>query len=190
MNYKVILLGDSTVGKTCIANVANLNIFPTDANPTVGANVLTLSYQYGSTDIKLTIWDTAGQEKYRCLAPMYYRNINCAVIIYSILDRKSFESVDYWLDSLQRELVSMPILYLVGNKTDLAEHREVREEEAQEYALRNNMTYLEVSALKDHESVHGLFERISKSAKTLFDERNAKVTPILLEEKKQSKCSC
>lgn len=188
MNYKVILLGDSTVGKTCMATVASQSIFPRDANSTVGANVLNLNYQFDNAEVKLTVWDTAGQEKYRCLAPMYYRNLDCAVIIYSIDSRKSFEAADFWIDSLQRELPTMPLLYLVGNKRDLENQREVPTDEAQEYAKRNNMVFFEISALTSAESVTEIFRSIAKDAKVKLDAQKVAAQPIRIEEKESGCC--
>lgn len=99
------------------------------------------------TMIKLEIWDTAGQERYKSLAPMYYRNAHCALVVYDISEKESFENAKSWIRELQRHADANIIISLVGNKLDLAEtSRAVSPEEGQQYAESEGLMFMEVSA--------------------------------------------
>jgi len=129
---------------------------------TIGAAFLTQTVLLeDQTSIKFEIWDTAGQERYKSLAPMYYRNANCAVVVYDITQPTSFEKAKTWIRELQRQADPSIIIAICGNKSDLAPRRQVTEEEAKKYAEEEGLMWSETSA-KTGEGVQEVFNNIAK----------------------------
>lgn len=144
---KVVFLGESAVGKTSIINRYSQGEFVPDQSSTIGAcftmKKVTLE---NNTEIKLKIWDTAGQERFRALTPMYYRDAQIAILVFAIDDRNSFEKLPNWIDDLHRDTKVMPPLIIVANKTDLKDKKQVTTEEAEEFAEKSGVSYMECSA--------------------------------------------
>ncbi|KAJ1255443.1 hypothetical protein BS78_K218400, partial [Paspalum vaginatum] len=162
-NFRVkqVLLGDSSVGKSCIVLRFVRGQFDPTSKVTVGASFLsqTLALE-DSTAVKFEIWDTAGQERYAALAPLYYR-AGAAIAVYDITSSESFNKAQYWMKELQKHGSADMIMALVGNKADLHENRTVTSQEAQDYVERNNMFFIETSA-KKADNINQLFEKIAK----------------------------
>jgi Rab family protein len=119
-SYKIVLLGDSSVGKTSLVHRFINNRFDTDIPNTIGAAFITKDYTSNGAPIKFEIWDTAGQERYRSLTPMYYRNARLALICFDMSNLLSFDRAKYWIDQLELVKENHDIaIKLVGNKTDL-----------------------------------------------------------------------
>eukprot|EP00877_Chromochloris_zofingiensis_P000587 jgi/Chrzof1/10529/Cz05g02050.t1 len=110
--------------------------------------------------IKFEIWDTAGQERYLSLAPLYYRGAHAAAIVYDITSMETFEKAKYWISELQKNASGGIVMVLVGNKTDLADSRQVSEEEARAFADKNAMVFVESSA-KTAANVSEIFESVA-----------------------------
>jgi small GTP-binding protein len=146
IEFKVVLVGASGVGKSCIAQRGTSGVYDGSTQPTLGASYTAKSIVINKRLVRLLIWDTAGQERYRGITPMYYRNSAAAVIIYSIAERSTFLDADAWIESLRDKLPSDALLYLVGNKSDLEDQREVTPDEGQDKAAAMNATFYEVSA--------------------------------------------
>lgn len=163
-SLKAVLMGESTVGKTSIVNVANTGEFTDGFRPTVGAFFLTNRYIFDNVSCTLNIWDTAGQERYRALAPMYFRDMNMACIIYAIDSRQSFEAVENWYRAIADEMQNIPTLYLIGNKKDLLDQRAVSLEEGSELAEKLGATFFEVSAKSDRREISEIFEKMARDA--------------------------
>ena len=146
---KCVFLGDSGVGKTCILNYFVNGTFSKDSTPTIGAAYVSKTIIYDKKQCDLMVWDTAGQEMYRGLAPMYYRNAKAAFLVYDITSKKSFEAVSYWANELSKNSVREDevAVIVVGNKVDREDDREVATEVAQEQADQLNAKFFEVSAL-------------------------------------------
>jgi len=168
---KVIVLGDSAVGKTSIAMRFIENRFPESHIVTLGAKFEQprISLKNGGS-LKINLWDTSGEEKFRTLLPIYFRNINGALLIYDIKDKKSFESIEYWLSVLdgyaRKESI---VLYLVGNKNDIQPvDREVPTEIAQKFAEANGMLFTEVSA-KTGEGIADIFSLLAEQLVKKFN---------------------
>ncbi|KAH7430384.1 hypothetical protein KP509_09G096600 [Ceratopteris richardii] len=159
---KLVLLGDSGVGKSCIVLRFVRGQFDPASKVTVGASFLsqTIALQDSST-VKFEIWDTAGQERYASLAPLYYRGAGAAVIVYDITSPETFEKAQYWVRELQKFGSANIVMALVGNKSDLHASRKVSTQIAQEYADSNGMFFIETSA-KTAENINQLFEEIGK----------------------------
>jgi small GTP-binding protein len=145
-DVKLVLVGNTNVGKTSIVQNAITGQFTADSSSTLGASYSTKSFQIESRVIRLQIWDTAGQEKYRGMTPMYYHNAQVALIVYSIVERETFEAVDNWLKSLKDNADPGILLFIVGNKTDLADQRQVSNEEGAKKAETAGAEFAEVSA--------------------------------------------
>jgi small GTP-binding protein len=143
---KLVLVGNTNVGKTSIVKTAITGSFTGDATSTLGASYSTKSFQINSRNIRLQIWDTAGQEKYRGMTPMYYHNAQVALVVYSVADRETFDAVDGWIKSLKDNADSNIITFVIGNKTDLSDQRQISSDEGNEKATRAGAEFAEVSA--------------------------------------------
>ena len=121
LNYKLIIIGDSAVGKTSITYRATTGVFSDKCAPTIGYEYFNFLVKYKSKIIKLEIWDTCGQEAYRSLIKTFFNNTSLAVIVYAINSRDSFDSIEEWIRTL-RNLCSPKIrIFLIGNKNDIKE---------------------------------------------------------------------
>lgn len=142
---KLVLLGDSGVGKTSIFTRWTEDQVDANHAPTIGSAVKNLPYEYGDDIWDLQIWDTAGQETYRSTAPIYCRNANGALIVFDLTNKKTFEECDEWLEILRNQCGECEVV-LVGNKADLEGDRVVPRERVQEYAKKIDAHYFETSA--------------------------------------------
>ncbi|KAG6765195.1 hypothetical protein POTOM_029216 [Populus tomentosa] len=147
LRVKLVLLGDSGVGKSCIVLRFVRGQFDPTSKVTIGASFLsqTIALQ-DSTTVKFEIWDTAGQERYAALAPLYYRGAAVAVIVYDITSPETFNKAQYWVKELQKHGSPDIVMALVGNKADLQEKREVPTQDGIDYAEKNGMFFMETSA--------------------------------------------
>ncbi len=162
--FKLVLLGESAVGKSSIVYRFIKDQFDEFRESTIGAAFLTQSIQLDpQTTVKFEIWDTAGQERYKSLAPMYYRNANCAVVVYDITNELSLLKAKYWVNELKKYSLKNKdiVIALVGNKTDLSSERKVDKNVAFEYSREENLLFFEVSA-KSGEGVYQVFEQIAR----------------------------
>ena len=156
--FKLVLLGDSAVGKSSLVLRFVRGQFFEYQESTIGAAFLTKSVpEHG---VKFEIWDTAGQERYHSLAPMYYRGAAAAVVVYDLTSQDSFARAQAWLRELQQQDNPNLVMALAGNKADLADQRQVPEAEARAYAEQNGLLFFETSA-KTAANVEAVFNEIA-----------------------------
>ncbi|NXA39177.1 RAB17 protein, partial [Eudromia elegans] len=157
--YKVVLLGNTSVGKSSLAYRYVKNDFK-ESLPTVGCSFFTQMLCLEATTIKMEIWDTAGQEKYHSVCHLYYRGAHAALLVYDITSKETLSRAKLWLQELEKEFFHDEIVIaLVGNKTDLAAEREVTAEEGEEFAKSRNLLFMETSA-KSNYQVNELFTAV------------------------------
>ena len=147
LNFKIIIIGDSGVGKSCLSLRATKNVFESLYSPTIGFEFMTFFIKVDKKPIKLQIWDTCGQEVYRSLISSFYNNSSLAIVVYSIDNEESFNNLEFWLNELKTKGNPDINLFLIGNKADLEDNRKVSKEAAQEFAENNKIKlFLETSA--------------------------------------------
>merc|ERR1712226_702543 len=164
-HFKLVLLGDASVGKSCLVVRFAKGEFYEYQEPTIGAAFLTQTVALDDATVKFEIWDTAGQERYRSLAPMYYRGAAAAVVVYDITSSESLAGAKGWIEELHRQASADIIMGLAGNKADLASKRQVPTDEAKGYASENDCFFFETSA-KTGENIQDLFEAIANKLAT------------------------
>ncbi|RMG32531.1 MAG: GTP-binding protein [Methanobacteriota archaeon] len=158
--WKILVIGEGAVGKTSIATRYTTGGFKESHLMTVGANFMLKNLEIGGKTIKLSIWDTAGQEKFRKVVESYYKGGKGVLICFAINDRRSFDALDYWYSSTQKQLGENAKYVLVGNKSDLENSREVSTEEAEQWATAHGMKYFETSALQN-KNIKEVFEYLA-----------------------------
>ncbi len=146
---KIILLGESGVGKTNLINVAVGNTFNANSHSSLTSSYFKGSILINKKEFIYILWDTAGQEAYRSLNAFFIKNSKIVIFVFSIESRKSFDELDYWINSSKDELDGNYIRAIVGNKCDLINEQVVQEKEAEEYAKKNDMKIKFTSALSD-----------------------------------------
>ena len=147
ISFKIIVIGDSSVGKSCLTAQAVRNNFVEFYQATVGFEFLTFNLRINSKVGKLQIWDTCGQEVYKSLISNFYRNCSLALIVYAINNRNTFEHAENWLNDLKNQSNPNVRVFLIGNKSDLENDRVVSKEEAFKFKEEKKLDlFLETSA--------------------------------------------
>ena len=149
--FKIHILGDSTVGKTSLLSRLIGEQFSPVWIQTIGFDVKVLLLHHNVLKLKLQIWDTSGQERFRTITRGNYRGADGYMVVFDLTNRKSFSNLEYWLENIETYKTKNACKILVGNKSDLFDEREVSSEEVKNFAERNRMQYFETSA-KTNES--------------------------------------
>lgn len=169
--FKLVMLGESAVGKTNIIRRYVHNEFDTNISPTVGVDSALKTLHIDKKTVKLQIWDTAGQEKFRVISSAYYKNADGAILVYDISKKESFKRLVYWLKELKDNGPEGVKMILLGNKSDLSGEREVATEEAREFAEQKGFFFMEVSAKENSDGcVNTGFETLIR---TIIDNMDA-----------------
>ncbi|XP_033223152.1 ras-related protein Rab-21 [Belonocnema kinseyi] len=205
-DFKVVLLGEGCVGKTSVALryvEDKFNDKHISTVPTIQASYLKKKLNISGKRVNLAIWDTAGQEKFHSLGPIYYRMSNGAILVYDITDKASFQKVKNWVKELKKMLGSDICLAIAGNKVDLEKERNVSIEEAEEYANQVGASHFSTSA-KLNQNIEEMFfdltkrmmahkdeiEELSTLTRTNSTRRNVVVVEDESEESQPAKSSC
>ena len=179
LSYKLIVIGDSGVGKSCLTNNAVKNIFEDRYNATVGFEFYTFNVKICEKVIKLQIWDTCGQELYRSLITNFYRNSSLAIMVYAINAKETFENVEMWLRELRTHSNPDAKVFLIGNKIDLENEREVTKEQGEKFYKENKLNLFMEASAKNGINTQNIF---LKAAEVLYDDHLK-----YLKEKKEDK---
>jgi len=190
---KIVLLGNSGVGKTSLVLRYVQGTYTTEQNSTIGASFMTKRMFLDDWKIKLQIWDTAGQERFKSMTPMYYRGANAAILVYDCTQSDSFECVKDWVRELNTNVRSDIVIAIAGNKTDL-EPRVISFAKAKEYAESIDALLFETSAKQD-KGIEDLFFAVARkmidtqTAKSKNAETNSIAVDISKSKKKDSCCN-
>ena len=201
LSFKLIFIGDSSVGKSCLTAKAVKNNFEEYYQATVGFEFLTFNMKVNDKVVKLQIWDTCGQEIYKSLISNFYRNSSLAVLVYAIDNKESFTHVENWLNDLKNQANPDVRIFLVGNKSDLEEDRKVQREDGEKYKEDQHLDlFMETSAKTGHNARNVLVEaaKILYKDYLKFDENNKNDSPnediknrkVLIPKGKKEKKGC
>ena len=155
---KLLLLGDSSVGKTSILLKYISNKFDESSISTVGVDYMDKIIDYNKFKIKLQIWDTSGEEKFRTITKNFYRNADGLLVVFDLTKKESYDHIKSWLDEAKENNDKLKTI-LIGNKLDLKDERIVAIDVAKQFAEKNNLKYIETSA-KDGTNINELFQAI------------------------------
>ena len=197
--YKLVIIGDSGVGKTGIMNRYLHSTFNEHSKSTIGVEFGTKKTIIDNSVIRAQIWDTAGQEKYKSITSAYYKGAKAAIIVYDITNKLSFDNIDKWIGDIKANADKNIILLICGNKSDLGEKRVISLDEALAKSSNNNLIFFETSA-KTGYNIDEVFEFISASVykeyKQMINEENEdtinidKNVNVLNDNKNKDKKTC
>ena len=174
--FKIVLIGDSGVGKSNLLYRFTRNEFNLESKTTIGVEFSQKNVQIEGKSIRAQIWDTAGQERYRAITSAYYRGALGALLVYDVCKAETFESLGKWLKELKDHTDAQTTIMLVGNKSDLRHLRAVKTEEAAAFAQKNKLAFIETSALENNnvtQAFENTLEQIySKSVKSQVTNKN------------------
>lgn len=159
--FKYIIVGDTAVGKSCLLLRFTDNRFQAQHDLTIGVEFGSRTIMIDSNQVKLQIWDTAGQEKFRSITRSYYRGASGALLVYDITRRETFEHLNSWLEDCRKCSSNNIVIILVGNKSDMESQRQVSRSEGEEFAKKNGLHFIETSA-KTAEMVEEAFIQTAK----------------------------
>jgi small GTP-binding protein len=175
---KVVIIGDSNVGKTCLITRYVDEKFG-DTQPTIGA----LHRMKTANGVDLDLWDTAGQERFKSMIPMYYKGAKAIIIAFDVTCNKSFQNAEKWLQEIETNTQNC-LIVLVGNKTDMTENRVVSSEQIKNFSNTKNISAFECSAKNDN-GINEMFDFIAEKIKGIqANERNINIGDGLLTSKR------
>ena len=206
--FKYIIIGSANVGKSQIVKRFITNVFNEKYGPTIGAEFGAKDIQIEDKIIRIQIWDTAGQERFRSISTGYYKNCVCALIVYDIACRDSFNEISSWIEDCKINSPKTVLMTLIGNKCDLEKYRNVSTEEGKELDKKNGILFYESSA-KDGTNIKEIFqktgEKIYQKIKegyynlenidcgiksTIFERESLSVKLKKENRKEKKKCNC
>ncbi|XP_036593978.1 LOW QUALITY PROTEIN: ras-related protein Rab-43 [Trichosurus vulpecula] len=175
--FKLVLVGDASVGKTCVVQRFKTGSFSERQGSTIGVDFTMKTLEIQGKRVKLQIWDTAGQERFRTITQSYYRSANGAILAYDITKRSSFLSVPHWIEDVRKYAGANIVQLLIGNKSDLSDLREVELTEAQLLAERYEILCAIETSAKDSSNVEEAFVKVAtelmmRHGGPVFSEKN------------------
>ncbi|CAG2226473.1 unnamed protein product [Mytilus edulis] len=190
--YKVMLIGDSGVGKTCLLVRFKDGAFLSGSFiSTVGIDFRNKVVDVEGTKVKLQIWDTAGQERFRSITRAYYRDANALLLLYDVTNKASFDNIRAWLGEINEYAQEDVVIMLLGNKADMAGERMIRTEDGEKLAKEYNVAFMETSA-KTGMNVDLAFMAVAKDLKMKKTRKPAdpkfNVAEYVLQERKSGGC--
>ncbi|KAM8974143.1 ras-related protein Rab-19 [Pelodytes ibericus] len=198
--FKIILIGDSNVGKTCVVQRFQSGIFSDKHQNTIGVDFSVRSLTIEGKKVKVQVWDTAGQERFRTITQSYYRSAHGAIIAYDITRRQTFESVPHWIHEVEKYGAANLMLMLIGNKSDLLEKRQILFEEACTLAEKHGLLAVLETSAKDARNIEEVFLLMAKeliARNTLHYQKESPPNsfvldsrPILATTEPEKNCQC
>ena len=167
LSFKIIVVGDPGVGKSCLTMKATKEYFEDLYSPTVGFEFFTFNIKINDKCIKLQIWDTCGQEIYRSLISSFYRNCTLAMMVYSVDNENSFNNLESWLNEIKTQSNPDVKIFLIGNKTDLEDKRVIQFEQGENFSTENKLNYFVETSAKTGFNAKNVF---IQAAKLLYTE--------------------
>lgn len=200
--YKILVLGDTTVGKSSLLRCLTGQEFQGKIRRTIGLDFVRRSFEVDGALITLNVWDTAGQQRFQSITRKHYKGVQGIVLVYDVTDRKSFTHLSFWVDSVNKGISNSKNQYdavpmmLIGNKTDLEEERTITEEEGKEFAVKSMVfDFIETSA-KMNQNVFMVFKRLAQFVTESFDPKVMKSyhpymlrPPEIMEKKRKESLS-
>ena len=187
--FKILLLGDSEVGKSCFLMRYSDNVFVENYITTIGLDYKLKSVKLDSgKTIKVQLWDTAGQDKYRTIAKNYFKGSHGILLLYDITKQSSFNNIREWIQDIREEVSPKAIIFLIGNKIDLADQRKISKEKGIELAEEYKLPFFEASA-KSGENVDEVFKALYKKISEVYGDLEKEMgTKLNKRKKNQRKC--
>ena len=196
--FKIVLIGDSGVGKSNMLSRFTKNEFNIESKATIGVEFATKCITFNNKVIKAQIWDTAGQERFRAITSSYYKGAMGALLVFDISKKETFDNLDRWFNEVRAFTKPEACIILVGNKADLTDLREVQQEEAIKYVAQQKINYFETSALAST-NIDKVFEEllvnIARATDPYFDTVNERPNAetkktVKLDKKEKKKINC
>ena len=187
--FKILLLGDSEVGKSCFLMRYSENVFIENYITTIGLDykLKTVKLDSGKS-IKVQLWDTAGQDKYRTIAKNYYKGSHGILLLYDITKQSSFDNIREWVRDIKEEVSEKAIIFLIGNKIDMDEQRKITKEKGEELAEEYKIPFFEASA-KSGENVDEVFKALyNKICEIYGDLERERGTKLIKKRKIKGRC--
>ena len=186
--YKILLLGDSSVGKTCFLMRYTDNTFQDIHMSTIGLDYKLKNVQLENGKmVKIQVWDTAGQDRFRSITKNYYKGAHGIVLIYDVTENKSFENVKNWMNQIKEEISDKVSIILIGNKIDDEEHRKVTTEQGESMAKEFGIMFFECSA-KTGENIDGIFNDLVRKVVDNFSKSSDSGQKLKNKKKKGKGC--
>ncbi|XP_060052676.1 ras-related protein Rab-19 isoform X2 [Erinaceus europaeus] len=201
--FKVILIGDSNVGKTCVVQHFKSGVYTENQQNTIGVDFTVRSLDIDGKKVKMQVWDTAGQERFRTITQSYYRSAHAAIIAYDLTRRCTFESVPHWIHEIEKYAAANLVTMLIGNKSDLWEKRCVLFEDACTLAEKHGLLAVLETSAKESRNIDEVFvlmarELIARNSLHLFGEsaphslalNSSPVLPVTQAPSGKPPCTC
>lgn len=197
LSFKIIMIGPANSGKTSIVRRYVDKKFNDDYKVTVGFDYMNKEITIGKKKINIQLWDTAGTEMFQSLSSSYYRNSCGALVVFDVLDRKSFESLNTWINYYRehRDHNYEELIYLIGNKID-SKDRVISKKEAMDFMEENNLKEYYESSAKKGDNIDNIFNNIAKDLIKIYGNNNNNKSMRIslnrpsLQRKKEKKCKC
>ena len=188
--FKILLLGDSEVGKSCFLMRYSDNVFVENYITTIGLDYKLKSVKLDSgKTIKVQLWDTAGQDKYRTIAKNYFKGSHGILLLYDVTKQSSFQNIRDWIQDIREEVSQKAIIFLIGNKIDLVDKRKISKEKGIELAEEYKLPFFEASA-KSGENVDEVFKALYKKISEVYGDLEREMGSKLNKRKKNQRKCC
>uniref|UniRef100_A0A8D0RGH3 Ras-related protein Rab-19 n=2 Tax=Sus scrofa TaxID=9823 RepID=A0A8D0RGH3_PIG len=199
--FKVILVGDSNVGKTCVVQHFKSGVYTEAQQNTIGVDFTVRALEIDGKKVKMQVWDTAGQERFRTITQSYYRSAHAAIIAYDLTRRSTFESVPHWIHEIEKYGAANLVIMLIGNKCDLWEKRHVLFEDACTLAEKYGLLAVLETSAKESKNIDEVFvlmarELIARNSLPLYAEGALSSLPLdsspvlTVSPREKTQCTC